>query len=41
MEVEELFETSDSVKVEVLWHQNQINKIFNKTRGDVNLWKVP
>lgn len=40
MQVEELFETSDSVKVEVLWDQNQINKIFNKTRGDVNLWKV-
>ena len=40
MQVEELFETSDSVKVEVLWDQNQIYKIFNKTRGDVNLWKV-
>ena len=34
MQILELFETGDSVKGKVLWYENQINKNFNKTRGD-------
>ena len=30
-----LFETGDSVKGKVLSHENQINKNYNKTRGDI------
>ena len=35
MQVLELFETGDSVKGKILWYENQINKNFNKTRGDI------
>ena len=31
----ELFETGDRVKRKILWYENQINKKFNKTRGDI------
>ena len=35
MQILELFKTGDSVKGKVLWYENQINKNFNKTRGDI------
>ena len=34
MQILELFKTGDSVKGKVLWYENQINKNFNKTRGN-------
>ena len=35
MQILKLFKTGDSVKAKVLWYENQINKNFNKTRGDI------
>ena len=35
MQIFELFETGDSVKGKVLWYENEINKNFNKTKGDI------
>ena len=35
MQILKLFETGASVKGKVLWYENQINKNFNKTRGDI------
>ena len=35
MQILKLFETDDSVKGKVLWYENQINKSFNKTRGNI------
>ena len=35
IQILKLYETCDSVKGKVLWYENQINKNFNKTRGDI------
>ena len=41
MQILELFETGDSVSGKVFWYENQINKKFNKTRGDIlNIYMV-
>ena len=35
MQISELFQTVGSAKRKVLCYENQINKNFNKTRGDI------